>query len=164
MALSSLPKSPVSSSLGDEVPHIFIRKTHLQPSKFLISSGKRLLQQNRERTGHYVGIGAKLSNAVSLAAMEKVSCTFATRACAKRRHRAKQFAQEAAGCTGDTILARDLRAEMQPQKTWTGGTCRSLRARARARRRPGRQFCTQQIISGNAPTAEADRCRVCIVR
>src|SRR5476649_574663 len=46
MASGSLPKSPVSSSLCDEVPHIFIRKTHLQPREFLISSGKGLLQHN----------------------------------------------------------------------------------------------------------------------
>ena len=49
MASGSLPKSPVSSSLCDEVPHIFIRKTHLQPREFLISSGKRLLQQYRHK-------------------------------------------------------------------------------------------------------------------
>src|SRR5476649_1846058 len=46
MASGSLPKSPVSSSLCDEVPHVFIRKTHLQPREFLISSGKGLLQHN----------------------------------------------------------------------------------------------------------------------
>src|SRR5450432_2524916 len=47
MASGSLPKSPVRSSLCDEVPHIFIRKMHLQPREFLISSGKGLLQHNR---------------------------------------------------------------------------------------------------------------------
>jgi hypothetical protein len=36
---------PVSSSLCDEVPHIFIPKSHLEPREFLISSAKRLLQQ-----------------------------------------------------------------------------------------------------------------------
>ena len=41
-----LPKSPVNSSSGDEVPHIFTRKSRLQPGEFLISSAKRLLQQN----------------------------------------------------------------------------------------------------------------------
>jgi hypothetical protein len=35
----------VSSSLCDEVPHIFIPKSHLEPREFLISSAKRLLQQ-----------------------------------------------------------------------------------------------------------------------
>src|ERR1039458_8115114 len=45
MASGLLPKSPVSSSLCDEVPHIFIPKSHLEPREFLISSAKRLLQQ-----------------------------------------------------------------------------------------------------------------------
>src|ERR1035437_6020488 len=47
MASGLLPKSPVSSSLCDEVPHIFIPKSHLEPREFLISSAKRLLQQYR---------------------------------------------------------------------------------------------------------------------
>jgi hypothetical protein len=46
MASGLLPKSPVSSSLCDEVPHIFIQKSHLEPREFLISSAKRLLQHN----------------------------------------------------------------------------------------------------------------------
>src|ERR1017187_7633957 len=47
MASGLLPKSPVSLSLWDEVPHIFIPKSHLEPREFLISSAKRLLQQYR---------------------------------------------------------------------------------------------------------------------
>jgi hypothetical protein len=47
MASGLLPKLPVSSSLCDEVPHIFIPISHLEPRKFLISSAKRLLQQYR---------------------------------------------------------------------------------------------------------------------
>jgi ABC-type uncharacterized transport system substrate-binding protein len=39
----ALPKSPVNSSSGDEVPHIFTRKSRLQPGEFLITSAKRLL-------------------------------------------------------------------------------------------------------------------------
>jgi hypothetical protein len=46
MASCLLPKSPVSLSLWDEVPHIFIPKSHLEPREFLISSAKRLLQHN----------------------------------------------------------------------------------------------------------------------
>src|ERR1700738_2763591 len=34
-------------SLGDEVPHIFIRESHQRPRKILISGGKRLFQQHR---------------------------------------------------------------------------------------------------------------------
>src|ERR1019366_7832351 len=49
MASGLLPKSPVSSSLCDEVPHIFIPKSHLEPREFLISSAKRLLQQYRHK-------------------------------------------------------------------------------------------------------------------
>jgi hypothetical protein len=40
---------PVSSSLCDEVPHIFIPISHLEPREFLISSAKRLLQQYRHK-------------------------------------------------------------------------------------------------------------------
>src|ERR1017187_310268 len=54
MASGLLPKSPVSSSLCDEVPHIFIQKSHLEPREFLISSAKRLLQHNRPRAGSSV--------------------------------------------------------------------------------------------------------------
>jgi hypothetical protein len=40
----------VSLSSGDEVPRrIFIRKSHLRPKEFLITSAKRLLQQNRHK-------------------------------------------------------------------------------------------------------------------
>jgi ABC-type uncharacterized transport system substrate-binding protein len=39
----------VSLSSGDEVPHIFTRKSRLRPKEFLISSAKRLLQQNLPR-------------------------------------------------------------------------------------------------------------------
>jgi hypothetical protein len=48
----TLPRSPVSLSSGDEVPHIFTRKSRLQPGKILITSAKRLLQQNRMQSGH----------------------------------------------------------------------------------------------------------------
>src|SRR5215813_12358985 len=43
----TLPRSPVSLSSGDEVPHIFTRKSRLRPGEFLITSAKRLLQQYR---------------------------------------------------------------------------------------------------------------------
>jgi hypothetical protein len=46
----TLPRSPVSLSSGDEVPHIFTRKSRLQPGEFLISSAKRLLQQYLPKT------------------------------------------------------------------------------------------------------------------
>ena len=35
----------MSLSSGDGVPHIFTRKSRLQPGEFLITSAKRLLQQ-----------------------------------------------------------------------------------------------------------------------
>ena len=47
VASGSLPKSPVSLSPGDEVPHMFTRKPRLQLEKFAINGAKRLLQQNR---------------------------------------------------------------------------------------------------------------------
>jgi hypothetical protein len=40
----------VSLSSGDEVPHIFTRKSRLQPGEFLITSAKRLLQHNLPRS------------------------------------------------------------------------------------------------------------------
>src|SRR6516225_999934 len=51
-ASNALPRSPVSLSSGDEVPHIFTRKSRLQPGEFLIPSGKRLLQHNPPESGH----------------------------------------------------------------------------------------------------------------
>src|SRR6516162_6372916 len=42
----ALPRSSASLASGDEVPHIFTRKSRLKPGKFLITSAKRLLQQN----------------------------------------------------------------------------------------------------------------------
>src|SRR6516164_4963077 len=42
-----LSKPPVSFSLEDEVPHIFIRESHQWPRKILISGGQRLFQQHR---------------------------------------------------------------------------------------------------------------------
>ena len=43
----TLPSSPARSSSGNEVPHIFTRKSRLQPGEFLVTSAKRLLQQYR---------------------------------------------------------------------------------------------------------------------
>ena len=40
MASRPLSKPPVSFSLGDEVPHIFIRESHQRPRKILIGGGK----------------------------------------------------------------------------------------------------------------------------
>src|ERR1700738_3238725 len=48
MAPRPLAKPPVSLSLGDEVPHIFIRESHQWPRKNFDHGGKRLLQQNRQ--------------------------------------------------------------------------------------------------------------------
>src|SRR5215471_8520106 len=53
----ALPRSSASLSSDDEVPRIFTRKSRLKPGKFLITSAKRLLQQNRHRA-------AKVSAAV----------------------------------------------------------------------------------------------------
>jgi hypothetical protein len=46
VASITLPRPPASLSSGDEVPHIFTRKALVQPKEFLITSAKRLLQQN----------------------------------------------------------------------------------------------------------------------
>lgn len=47
IASSALPKSPASSSLGDMVPRMLIRKQRLQRGNFVIGDAKRLLQHNR---------------------------------------------------------------------------------------------------------------------
>ena len=49
VASITLPRSPASLSSGDEVPHIFTRKSRVQPKEILITSAKRLLQQNRHK-------------------------------------------------------------------------------------------------------------------
>src|SRR6202011_5262367 len=46
VASITLPRSPASLSSGNEVPHIFTRKSRVQPKEILITSAKRLLQQN----------------------------------------------------------------------------------------------------------------------
>ncbi|MFZ2137749.1 MAG: hypothetical protein WAV78_12650, partial [Xanthobacteraceae bacterium] len=44
---SSSPLSRTTNlSSGDEVPHIFTRNSRVQPKEILITSAKRLLQQN----------------------------------------------------------------------------------------------------------------------
>src|SRR5215472_15364582 len=45
---SSLPKSPVSLPPENEAPQISFQKSHQQPRKILVCSGKGLLQQNPE--------------------------------------------------------------------------------------------------------------------
>ena len=48
----AVPKSPVSLTREDQSPHVFTRKTRLQPAEFLITCAKRLLQHNRRNSGH----------------------------------------------------------------------------------------------------------------
>jgi hypothetical protein len=52
VASGSLPKSPVSLSPDDEVPHMFTRKPRLQLEKFAINGAKRLLRHNRHITNY----------------------------------------------------------------------------------------------------------------
>src|ERR1700724_518422 len=70
-------------SLGDEVPHIFIRESHQRPRKILISGGKRLFQQHRPlpdsctaaKVPHSIiplGAGEKLVGTVSHSASDGV--------------------------------------------------------------------------------------------
>jgi hypothetical protein len=42
LAAAALSKSPVSLTLGDEAPHVFIRKQRLRPSEFFLIGAKRL--------------------------------------------------------------------------------------------------------------------------
>ena len=57
----ALSKSPVSSTLGDEVPHIFTRKPRLRPLEFLILGAKRLLRHN-QGAKWTLGRGASMSS------------------------------------------------------------------------------------------------------
>jgi hypothetical protein len=41
----------MSLTQGDEVPHVLTRKSRQQPEEFLITSAKRLLQQNLPKSG-----------------------------------------------------------------------------------------------------------------
>src|SRR3984893_4926745 len=52
----TLPRSPASLSSRNEVPHIFTRKSCVQPKEILITSAKRLLQQNLPRAVIWLGI------------------------------------------------------------------------------------------------------------
>jgi hypothetical protein len=46
----------MSLSSGDEVLHIFTRKSRLRPGKFLITGAKRILQQNRHWAAEPAGL------------------------------------------------------------------------------------------------------------
>src|SRR5262245_36889535 len=67
----TLPRSPVSLSVGDEVPHIFTRKSRLQPGKFLITSAKRLLQHNL----HFCDMSDALTNVCNRGWVQSVNAT-----------------------------------------------------------------------------------------
>src|SRR6266849_1041841 len=67
MAPRPLSKPPVSFSLGDEVPHVFIRKSHQRPRKILISGGKRLFQQHRSKAASSLTAACQLPLAADIA-------------------------------------------------------------------------------------------------
>jgi hypothetical protein len=50
-ASNAPPKSPVSSSQNEVVPHINIRSPRPQPGKIVVSDPKRVLQHNRAYNG-----------------------------------------------------------------------------------------------------------------
>src|SRR3984893_10007395 len=60
IASITFPRSPVSLSLRDEVPHIFTRKSRLRHGEFLIIGAKRLLQQNRMSSGLKQGLASRV--------------------------------------------------------------------------------------------------------
>ena len=69
MTSITLPRSPASLSSGDEVPHIFTRKSRLWPKEILIASAKRLLQQNRHEAAETVLLGYLRRGACAAAAV-----------------------------------------------------------------------------------------------
>jgi hypothetical protein len=68
VASGSLPKSPVSLSPGDEVPHMFTRKPRLQLEKFAINAAKRLLQHNLPQADITVCTGIERSQRAAIRA------------------------------------------------------------------------------------------------
>jgi hypothetical protein len=48
----TLPRSPASLSSGNEVPHIFTRKSRVQPKEILITSAKRLCNKTCQLRTH----------------------------------------------------------------------------------------------------------------
>jgi hypothetical protein len=54
--------SPASLSSGNEVPHIFTRKSRVQPKEILITSAKRLLQQNRSVSNVLTRVSQRLAS------------------------------------------------------------------------------------------------------
>src|SRR5712671_277933 len=68
VASGSLPKSPVSLSPGDEVPHMFTRKPRLQLEKFAINGAKRLLQHNLPQADITVCTGIERSQRAAIRA------------------------------------------------------------------------------------------------
>jgi hypothetical protein len=52
VASNALPKSPVSSSQNEVVPHINIRSPRLRPGKFVVGEIKRLLQHYLPEADH----------------------------------------------------------------------------------------------------------------
>src|ERR1019366_7354096 len=89
MASGLLPKLQVSSSLCDEVPHIFIPISHLEPREYLISSAKRLLQQYRTRANIGKVTALHLPRAILLHHFTRDAVGRTTRA--EKRSRASPF-------------------------------------------------------------------------
>jgi hypothetical protein len=67
----TLPRSPASLSSGNEVPHIFTRKSRVQPKEILITSAKRLLQQNRHKAAQPNSAGMSAAGGSGNAGVEE---------------------------------------------------------------------------------------------
>ena len=68
----AVPKSPVSLTREDQSPHVFTRKTRLQPAEFLITCAKRLLQHNPSNYGRIIA-----SSEPTLWAIRRQTCSAA---------------------------------------------------------------------------------------
>ena len=85
----AVPKSPVSLTREDQSPHVFTRKTRLQPAEFLITCAKRLLQHNRANSGSRADTARRRS--LDPLATSASSCNDS---CCRVQHRRRAAAQE----------------------------------------------------------------------
>jgi hypothetical protein len=108
VASITLPRSPASLSSRNKAPHIFTRKSCVQSKEILITSAKRLLQQNLHKHDR-----SFISCASSLAVLTQcVRCARTTRTLRSHRHARHPTISSSDNARGDPIW---------PKSVWNGG-------------------------------------------
>jgi hypothetical protein len=120
----TLPSSPASSSSGNEVPHIFTRKSRLQPGEFLVTSAKRLLQQYRHKREVFPCLLCRRSWSISgrnadIAESTPLTRTRRRRACSSYRQMKAGLRQKPRGCYWTRKLAIGSGQEASPCQSHT---------------------------------------------